>query len=385
MSHDHKQRLERLLARYRSGEVDRRTLLGLLGTSAVAAGLVGGPFALWSRAARASVDSVRFDGWGGVVSEAFRRYAFDPFTDATGVQVIDGTFSSGDEFLARVRAGSPGEFNIFHASGVFDYARYVNLDLHVELDEDNIPNLGLIMPAMTAPYRKITGGTLSAAPYNYGTTGLAYNRNYISDDEIREKGAGILNDPDHAGRIGGWSDWRTRIWYGALQTGQNPNDIEDIEAVWDKLREHREGLLKYWASGAELMSLLAEEEIVVTEAWSGRVAALQEEGHPIGYYDPPGGLAWQECLMVLRGSPLEVCEELLNFMLEPEVGIAVAEGQNYPPGYDPALVDLGDKIPTLPAFDPTGTLENLTFFDPEYWNAMEAEWSAQFGRIQRGF
>ncbi len=379
-------RYQELLDRYRSGDIDRRTFLTLLGAASLGVGLTGGPLkGLQRQALAAKPDSVRFDGWGGVVSEAFRKYAFDPYTEKTGIDVIDGTFASGDEYLNRVKAGQPGEFNIFHASGVFDYARYVNLGYDVVLNEDNIPNLKYVMPALVKPFRAVTNGKLSAAPYDYGTTGLAYNTEQISKEEMEKKGARILIDPKYKGKIGGWGDWRTRIWYGALQTDQDPNDIKDMDVVWDAIRQHRDLVLKYWGSGAELMSLLAEEEIYVTEGWSGRIAALQEQGHPIGYHDPKNGYAWQECLMVLKGSPLEACEELLNFMLEPEVAIAVAEGQNYPPALDPTKVDLGDKIPTLPAFDPTGKLENLTFADPGYWNGHEGEWSKKFGRVQKGY
>lgn len=383
---DTTKRLERLLDRYRNGDIDRRTFVGLVGVAGAAAGLAGGPMMMFSRAARAAdVESVRFDGWGGVVSEAFRKFAFDPYTAATGIEVIDGTFASSDEYLTRVKAGGEGEFNAFLASGVFDYARYVDLGYDVVLNEENIPNLALVMPAMMAPYRAVTDGKLSAAPYDYGTTGLAYNTEQISREEMEEKGARILLDPAYKDKIGGFSDWRTRMWYAALQTGQDPNNIEDLEAAWDAIRQHRDLVLKYWNSGAELMSLLAEGEIWVTEGWSGRIASLQQEGHPIGYYDPPGSFAWQECLMVLKGSPLPEMEELLNYMLEPEVAIAVSEGQNYPPSLDPQKVDLGDKIPNMPAFDPTGTLENLTFADPAYWNGNQQEWSAEFSRVQRGF
>lgn len=383
---DTTKRLERLLDRYRNGDIERRTFLGLLGAAGATAGLAGGPMMMLSRQARAAdVESVRFDGWGGVVSEAFRKYAFDPYTAATGIEVIDGTFASGDEYLTRVKAGREGEFNVFLASGVFDYARYADLGYDVVLNEENIPNLGLVMPAMMEPYRAVTDGNLSAAPYDYGTTGLAYNTERISREEMEEKGARILLESAYQDKIGGFSDWRTRMWYAALQTGQDPNNIEDLEAAWDAIRQHRDLALKYWNSGAELMSLLAEGEIWVTEGWSGRIAALQEEGHPIGYYDPPGSFAWQECLMVLKGSPLPEVEELLNYMLEPEVAIAVSEGQNYPPSLDPQKVDLGDKIPNMPAFDPTGTLENLTFADPAYWNGNQQEWSAEFSRVQRGF
>jgi len=379
---DNTKRYERLLERYRNGDLERRSFLGLLGAAGLAYG-VQTPFAKFAHAQE--VQQVRFDGWGGVVSEAFREHAFNPYTEATGIEVVDGTFAGGDEYLAQVRSSQPGEYNIAHLSGVFDYARYVNFGLTVKLNLDNIPNMSLVMDALLSGYRGVTPDYLSAVPYDYGTTGLAYNRKYISDEEMKEKGASILIDEAHKGKIGGWGDWRTRIWYGALQTDQDPNNIQDMEAVWDAIRSHRDLALKYWSSGAELMSLLAEEEIHVTEGWSGRIAALQQQGHDIGYYDAPGSFAWQECLHVLNGSPVEACEELLNFMLAPETSIAVAEGQNYPPALDGTKVDLGDKIPTLPAYDPTGTLESLTFADPNYWNGNEAEWSETFSRVQRGY
>jgi spermidine/putrescine transport system substrate-binding protein len=378
---DNTKRYERLRERYMNGGIDRRSFLGLIGAAGLAYG-VQTPFA---RGALAATEQVRFDGWGGVVSEAFRKHAFDPYTAKTGITVVDGTFGGGDEYLSRVKASQPGEYNIAHLSGVFDYARYHNLGLSSTLNEDNIPNLKYVIPKLTEVFRSVTDGSLSCVPYDYGTTGLAYNRKHISDEEMKEKGANILLDERFKGKIAGWSDWRTRIWYASLQTGQDPNGATDMDAIWEAVRAHRDLLLKYWSSGAELMSLLAEEEIYVTEAWSGRVYALQEQGHDIGYMDPPNGFGWQECLFVMKGSPMEPCEELLNFMLAPETSIAVAEGQSYPPALDPTKVDLGEKIPKLPAFDPSGKLDGLTFADPAYWNGNEQEWSKLFGRIQKGY
>jgi spermidine/putrescine transport system substrate-binding protein len=141
---------------------------------------------------------------------------------------------------------------------------------------------------------------------------------------------------------------------------------------------------KYWASGAELMSLLANEEIYATVAWSGRVAALQQEGHPIGYLSPKGTYSWMEYQFVLKGTDLEVAQQLLNFMLEPAAAIAVAEGQNYPPSLDPSKVALTDKIKKMPAFDPTGKLEGYLFAKPAYWNANQVEWTEKWDRIKAG-
>jgi len=385
MKKDWEKRLDSLNQRYMNGEVSRRDFVKYLGIAGAAAGLVGGPFGLLTRSAWAA-KSIRFDGWGGSTSEAFRKYAFDPFTKATGVKVIDGEFGDMDTYLTRVKASFPpgGEFNLAHLSGVFDYARYVGLGYDVVLDEGKISNLKNVMSAMMEPYRAITNGKLSAVPYDYGQTGIAYNTKHISKDKAEKLGASLLWDKDLDGKLGSWGDWRTNIWYAALHTGQNPNKIKDMKAVWDVLRKQRKMVKKYWGSGAELMSLLANEEIYATVAWSGRVAALQAQGHPIGFLSPHNCYSWQECIFVIKGSDLDVAQKLLDFMLAPEAAIAVAEGQKYPPSLDPTKVPMTEMVKKLPAFDPTGKLEGYLFADPAYWNGHQIEWAEKWDRVKAG-
>jgi spermidine/putrescine transport system substrate-binding protein len=373
-------RLERLQEAYGNGAIDRRTFLGL--TAAAAASM--GVMTSWGRSALAAGKEIRFDGWGGVVQEAIDKYAFQPYTAKTGNKVVQGTFDDENVVITKLKAATPGQdFQIVHSSGVEYYKKYVDNGWVSEINEANIPNLANVMTAMIAPFRKMTP-KLSCAPYDYGTTGIAYNTKVISEAEAKEKGANLLVDKKYAGKIGGYGDMVTRVWYAALQTGQDPNDAKDMDAIWDKIREARDMTKKYWSSGAELMDLLAKEEIVVTEAWSGRIAALQQQGAPVAYYDPPGSYAWMEDMLILKGSPMPECEELVNFMLDPATAIAVAEGQNYPPSLDPKKVKLTDKIAKLPAFDPTGEMKSLTFGNPDYWAAHSDEWTKQWDRISKG-
>lgn len=332
------------------------------------------------------IKSIRFDGWGGIVSEAFRKYAFEPFTEATGIKVIDSGFGDMNMYLTRVKASFPpgGEYNLAHLGGGFHYSRFVNLGFGVELDETRIPNLNNVMEPMITPFRTISGGTLSAAPFDLGRTGIAYNTNYISKEDIEHLGVNILWEKSLSGKIGSLVDWVTNVWYGALRTGQYPNGIQDIETVWNALSQQREIIKKYWVSGAELMSLLANEEIYVTPAWSGRVAALQEQGHPIGFFAPKNCYSWQECIFVIKGTDLDIAHTLLNFLLEPSCAIAVAEAQKYPPSLDPQKVDLPETVTGLPAFDPSGTLEDYLFADADYWNEHEVEWAEKWDRIRVG-
>ncbi|MBZ9707651.1 ABC transporter substrate-binding protein [Mesorhizobium sp. ESP7-2] len=372
-------RLERLHDRYASGDLSRRTFLTLTAAAAASAGLS----MPWMGRALAAVQEVRFDGWGGTVQDAIDKFAFQPYTAKTKIKVVQGTFGDEDEIITKIKTAKPGDYQVIHSSGVNYYIKYVNGGLTSEINEANIPNMANVLQPMIEPFRKLTP-KLSAVPYDYGTTGIAYNTKVISPEEAKEKGAGLLLDKKYAGKVGGYSDMTTRVWYAALATGQDPNNLKDMDAIWAKVRETRDLAKKFWSSGAELMDLLSKGEIVVTDAWSGRVAALQDQGHPIGYLDPAGSYAWMEDMLILKGSPMAECEELINFMLDPATSIAVAEGQSYPPSLDPNKVKLTEKIEKLPAFDKTGTMKSLTFADPTYWATNEDAWTKQWNRISKG-
>ena len=375
-----------MVENYKKGRISRRDFVKFIGIFGAAAGLMGGPFGLVQNAL-AKKKSITCHSWGGSTSEALRKFAFDPFTKATGIEVIDAAFTGMDAFLTQVKASFPpgGEFNIAHLSAVYDYARYTDLGFGVVLDETKIPNLKNVMTKMTDTLRAITKGTISAVPYDLGQTGIAYNTDKISRAKAEELGASLLFDKSLKGKLGSWGgDFRTNMWYAALHTGQSPNNMKDLDAIWNALKEQRGLMKKYWASGSELMSLLANNDIYATVAWSGRVAALQKQGHPIGYLAPDGTYSWMEYMYVLKGTNLDVAQKLLNFMLEPSAAIAVAKGQNYPPSLDPTKIAMPDEVKKLPAFDPTGKLDGYLFADPVYWNKHQIEWAEKWDRIMAG-
>ena len=183
-------RLERLTERYMNGGLDRRAFLGL----AAAAGATAGLSMRWMSQALAAVTEVRFDGWGGVVQEAIDKYAFQPYTAKTGNKVTQGTFGDESEIITKVKTATPGEYQIIHSSGVEYYKRYVDGGYNSEINEANIPNMKFVMQAMIDPFLKITP-KLSGVPYDYGTTGIAYNTTVISEAEAKEKGAAIKLRP----------------------------------------------------------------------------------------------------------------------------------------------------------------------------------------------
>jgi spermidine/putrescine transport system substrate-binding protein len=103
-----------------------------------------GPSASSSGPALADVTEIRFDGWGGVVSEALREHAFNPYEQATGNKVVDSTFGGEEEVLTKVRTGQLGDHHLVHSSGLPWYKRWIDADMGVELNLDNIPNAALL-------------------------------------------------------------------------------------------------------------------------------------------------------------------------------------------------------------------------------------------------
>jgi spermidine/putrescine transport system substrate-binding protein len=174
-------RLERLLDRYQNGGLSRRTFLGLTAAAAAGAGLS----MRWSSPALAAVTEVRFDGWGGVVQDAISKYAFTPYTAKTGIKVTQGSFDDENVIITKIKSANPGDYQIIHSSGIEYYKKYVDAGWTSEINEANIPNLANVMPAMIAPFRKLTP-KLSSAPYDSGTTGIAYNTKYISEAEAKD-------------------------------------------------------------------------------------------------------------------------------------------------------------------------------------------------------
>lgn len=375
---------EKLLEAYGNGDVSRRDLMRFLGVAAAAVGVVGGPFKGLTREALAAVEQVRFDGWGGIVSEAFHNFAFPPFTEKTGIKVAEGEFGDTDEFLTLVRAAQPGEYNVFLVSGVYDYARFNKQGLGAWINEANIPNLKNLLPATLDAFKRETDGKLSAVPFDYGTTGIAYNRKYISDEEAKA-GAKLLWDEKYKGKMAMYDGWQTRAWMASIVTGQDPQGATDTAAMWDACRKQRELVVKYWGSGQEFIDLMSKEEVILSDGWSGRVAALREAGHDIGFIDTANaGFAWLEGLFVLAGSPMPECEMLLDFCSEPKVAIAIAEGQNYPPALDPNKVELTEKVKSLPGFDPTGKFENFIWEEASYWTTNQDAFKKEWERISKG-
>lgn len=376
---------DKLASRLNDGDIDRRTFLRSLGLLAASCGVVGTATSLFpTRAFAQGAETIKMNGYGSgnAITQAWVNELIPRFTAETGVEVELGSFTGLDAFLTQVMMGNPSDYNFFPVPEPRVALDFQAQDLLEEVDDTQIPRLSTIMTRAVDEYRKYSrGGGLIGVPYNLNGNWIAYNTGEVTEDEMNEKGYNILLDPSYRGRISGEDGWDMRIWYAALQSGQDPNDITDMGAVWDKVLESRGNVLKYWNTGAEGSALLASGEVIINDFRLSPTAALKRQGVPVEGWPRSGTVVGLAGLAAIKGSPMERFYELLDIALRPEVQIALALHTGNVTLLNPQLVELPPEIQQMVGFDPTGTMEDYNFADPVYWSDHSVEWQQEYVRV----
>ena len=371
---------ERLREKFGNGDLNRRSFLGQVARMAIGAGVVGSGMASLTRLAYAA-KSIRYDAYGGVSQAAFNRHVLQPFAAKTGTAVNQGSYGVPQELIAKIQADGIDAYNLCNVSDQSTVLRFIRLGYGTELDESKIPRLKDVIPRALDTYRRLGGGKLPAIPFGLSGGWIGYNRDKIDRAEVESKSFNVLLDPKFKGAITGHDGWVTRIWYAAKQSGQDPNAIKDMAAVWDKIRESKRMVLKYWRSSAEQMMLFSSGSAIVGDSWFVPSFNLMKQGTPLATFPKTGSYVDFGSLMVLKSTPLDALYEVADILLRPEVMIAIALEVGNVPLLDPNKHPMPDGVKNLPGFDPTGTLDGYQSLDPFYWTENSDAWQREYIRV----
>ena len=335
----------------------------------------------FSRFAKAT-ESVRYDGFGGVTQETLTKNVFQPFTAKTGIAVNQGSFSSEVELLSKITADGLSGYSFYTSSDQSNCLRFIDRGFVEPLDENKIPRLRDVIKRPLDEYRKLTKtGAIAAVPYYLSGVMIAYNREKIDKAELESKGANILLDPKYKDHLGGENMWLRRIWYAALQSGQDPNNIKDMNAIWEKIRESKKVVFKYWNTGADHIQLFSSGEIFLSDGWFSPIRILRRQGHPIDGWPAKGISVGFGSFVALKGAPMDAFYEMVDILLRPEVQIAQSIATGNVTMLDPTKVQLPDEVRALIGFDPEGRLEGYSVPDPFYWTSNADAWQREYQRV----
>ncbi|MGD8465464.1 MAG: spermidine/putrescine ABC transporter substrate-binding protein [Anaerolineae bacterium] len=255
-------------------------------------------------------------------SEYIDPEIYEEFENEFGVKVVEDTFSSNEDLLAKLQAGASG-YDVIVPS---DYmvAIMIELDLLAELNYDNIPNFSNISDTFKDP--PYDPGNTYSVPYQWGTTGIGYNA-----DEFDEPPGSwaYLFDPEmaapYAGRMSMLNDPRETIGAALKYLGYSVNSTDEaqLEEAKQLLIQQKEWVSTYDSDGFE--DLLAAGETLLGHGWSGDFFAAAEEAEQVWYIIPDeGGVIWTDNLAVPKTAPSQYTAEVfINYLLRPEVGAKI--------------------------------------------------------------
>ncbi|GHU67241.1 hypothetical protein FACS1894184_06720 [Clostridia bacterium] len=248
-----------------------------------------------------------------------------PFEQATGIHVNYTNFTSNEEMLAKLEAVNGGEYDIVLAS---DYALDIlrNQSLLLTLDKAQIPNFVNIDPGYQGQY--FDPNDEYTVPYAAGTPLIVYDERYVDVDIT---GYDSLWDPSLADSIVIMDDARNVVGITLKTLGQSFN-VQDA----DILAQAKEKLLKLKPNIRALNydtphNLMISGEATVGYMFTPQIIWAMSENPNLKLVYPKEGIGFGiDALVIPVNAPHPGnAHAFLNFALQPEIGAAIFEVQNY--------------------------------------------------------
>jgi spermidine/putrescine-binding protein len=268
--------------------------------------------------------------WSEYIDEAI----LDAYEEEFGVDIIYDTFSSNEDLLAKLQAGATGYDVIFPSD--YMVSQMVELGLLAEIDADSLSNFTHIGNQFKdAPFDP---GNAHCVPYQWGTTGIAYRAGYEFFEENEPTSWAFLFEPELLeqyadGGVNVLNDQRELMAAALFYLGYSPNstDRAQLEEARDLILQAKP-YYKTFNSEDYDDALLAADEVVLSQAWSGDAFAAYdatydeetEDGN--WYYTIPeeGAIKWVDNICIPAASErIDTALHFMNYLMDPENAAAV--------------------------------------------------------------
>ena len=257
-------------------------------------------------------DEIRVLNWQGYGTDL--DWAVDAFTNATGHTVVHEYFNSEQEMLTKMRT-NPGAYDVVLINSVYTPQAQTE-GLIGPIDKSAVANLTDVAPNLLENDQLNAGGELYGVPWVWGLTSFAVNTDAF--DEIPTS-LEVLWDPANEGKVSIRDDAMEAVQIAALATGQDINNVEDLEAVKAKLTALMPQIKTYWGSENDWNQFMSAGEFDAATYWSGSASRSIAAGLPIEFVVPDeGAIGWLDGLSVpATSTKKDAAYQFINWMIDP--------------------------------------------------------------------
>jgi spermidine/putrescine-binding protein len=258
----------------------------------------------------------------------------------TGVKVENAPYVSPTDTVAKLLApGGTSRYDLMISVTEFVKGPVLGQKTGDEkvraFDMAKVPNASDLQPVFKQQVQKRDGKTLMI-PVFYGFDSPLFRTDLVPEEDAKTQTWGLLFDDKYAGKTALRDDAYQSIVVAALTLGHSdPSSMSssDLAEVKKFLISKKKNFRTLWTQFGEAVNLMSSGEVVAMYGWMPMRAALQRNAVKVTNAWPKEGvLLWNQAAFIPKESPhAEATEKVVNAMLSPEFGVALAKESNYGP------------------------------------------------------
>ena len=311
--------------------------------------------------AQAAANEITVYNWGQYISDGTDDCldVIAAFEEETGIKVNYLTFDSNESMYTKLKTGGT-TFDVIIPS---DYmiAKLISEDMLEPLDFDNIPNYQYIDDSFRDQAYDPTNAY--SVPYTWGTVGLIYNTNYISEEDAQSWSC--LWNSKYSGKILMFDNPRDAFAIAQARLGFSLNTTDEGE--WEEaamLLKEQKPLVQAYVMD-QIFDKMESGEAWLAPYYSGDAGILVENNDNIEFVIPEEGTNYFVDAMCIPANAEHKTEAELyiNFLCDPEIAAANMDYVGYATPESAAKEYLSPEVVENPIFYPDETvLENTEVF-----------------------
>jgi len=308
------------------------------------------------------------------------------FEEANHCKVSASYMGSSDELVAKLRGGSPGNYDVISPSS--DVATMIATSgLAAPLDLGKLPTYSQLSPQLTSLSLVRVKREVYGVPFMWGPDPMIYDTTAFPRPP---ESWNVLWDPKLKGKISVWDDLST-VYMAAQVLGYDKPDPghlynlsdEELDAVKKKLIDLKPNIRKLWSTGGELTNLFQNHEVVIAMGWPLMTNQLRKANFPVGETIPKENTTgWIDHLMITAGSEnKDLAYKFLEFMIQAQTQKKVTDVTGYTPANPRAAQSMTpEEVKNLHLDDVDNYQQHLYFWQNvprrakynEIWNEVKA-------------
>lgn len=312
-----------------------------------------------------AADSLNFVSWGGSTQDAQKQAWAKPFTEASGIRVVQDGPTDYGKLKAMVESGNV-QWDVVDVEADFAL-RAASEGLLEPLD------FGVIQRENIDP-RFVSDHGVGSFYFSFV---LGYNQGKVGGNAPQDWTA-LFDTATYPGKRALYK-WASPgvLELALLADGVAADQLYplDLERAFKKLDSIKQDIV-WWGGGAQSQQLLASGEVSLGQFWNGRVYALQQDGAPVGV-SWKQNLVMADFLVIPKGAKNK--DAAMKFLANASSAKGQADFANltaYAPVNTGSLAQLNaDLAPSLP----TAHVKDQINLDYAYWakngEAISAQWN----------